>query len=608
MPTDSDRMMRQLLRAAVSAVIVMVAFSLSPYAQERVSPFFAPPEQRGAVTVKLYPTETVEPAKPVLVTFGMPFTHGSITQRGLRTLRVTGKDGQEIPTYVDQLTPWRHVTDESRDSGSVRIARIQLEYTFSATWPSYDTITIAWGGAERSADRPTLNDPKSAWHLVDDEEFTAGDGVIEPDVYAVLPADYLCRGAVKPARMRPFADVPPEREVPAVFSAIFGRSGYDIADHARHNFFYTIINRDDPRVAPGNLCPFKTQSEPWLYDRSSAMFMLYLAGGNVTALREAVRNAQFYRSKLYDDTTRPERFVGLFRLKTPKTEGYPTGNGAMYSYNECLAYMYWLTCDESVLAPIRWVVSAHEMNDEPTRWDPSVGFWTERHTALRLLANTVAFEVTGDAAYRDNLIRQYHDFIRHQNGADGMLPKNRVDGALWHYGGQHGDGADSLMVASSWMTVLTVDAMVRAYACAGDRDIADFVRRVGTFENAACKRDDMHSYSDEPLWYCDYMVRIDGSSAMRSGHTIEHSLEIAGAVAWSAYFARMLGQDDQPLIDLADRLFASYREGVRYWTRPNGPEGGAAVYRVSPWRKYGWEYRPSSSFSWIMESLKDVGK
>jgi len=608
MPTGSEHLVWRLVRAAVSAAIVMVAFSLSPFAQEAVPPFAAPPERQGSVQVKLYPTDAVKPGSTVLVTFGMPFTRGSITQHGLRTVRVTGVDGREIPTYVDQLTPWRHVTDESRDGGSVRVARIQLEYTFSAIWPSYETVTVSWGGGEWSADRSTLTDPKSAWHLVDDGEFSAEDGVMEPDVYAVLPADILCKGTIKPMRIRPFADVPPQRETPAAFVKRIDGSGYDLADHARHNFFYTIINRDDSRVVPGNLCPYKTQSEPWLYDRSSAMFMLYLAGGNVTALREAVRNTQYYLSKLYDDTTRPERFVGLFRLKTPKTEGYPTGNGAMYSYNECLAYTYWLTCDDSMLAPIRQAVSAHEMNDEPTRWNPSVGFWTERHTALRLLANTVAYEVTGAAVYRDNITRQYRDFIRHQNGADGLLPENRVDGALWHYGGQHGDGADSLLVASSWMTVLTVDAMVRAYAFTGDREIADFVRRVGTFENAACKRDDMHSYGDEPLWYCDYMVRFDGASEMRSGHTIEHSLEIAGAVAWSAYFARMLGQDDQSLIDLADRLFASYREGVRHWTRPAGPEDGAAAYRVSPWRKYGWEYRPSASLSWIMESLKRGGK
>jgi hypothetical protein len=152
------------------------------------------------------------------------------------------------------------------------------------------------------------------------------------------------------------------------------------------------------------------------------------------------------------------------------------------------------------------------------------------------------------------------------------------------------------------MTVLTVDAMVRAYALTGDRDIADFIRRTGTFEQAACKRDDQHAYGVGPLWYCDYMVRYDGSSDVRTGHTIEHSLEIASAVAWAAYFSGVLGKDPHPLLELADRMYAAYCAGVRYWIRSDGSEGSA--FRVSPWRKYGWEYRPSGSYSWIMTTLK----
>jgi len=97
-------------------------------------------------------------------------------------------------------------------------------------------------------------------------------------------------------------------------------------------------------------------------------------------------------------------------------------------------------------------------------------------------------------------------------------------------------------------------------------------------------------------------VRYDGTSEVRTGHTIEHSLEIASAVAWAAYFSGALGRDPRPLLDLAGRMYDAYCAGVRYWIRPDGADSDA--FRVSPWRKYGWEHRPSGSFSWIMTTMQ----
>jgi len=575
---------------------------LSGAKSEALESFFAPKQVKGSVPVRLYPMENVRPGNAVTVTFGMPFPRGSITESGLSAVRLLDSRGAEIPAYVDQLTPWRSIGGSGMTTPSVRVARIQFVHVFSAAFPGYETVSVEWGVKHRSKSQPELSSPRAAWHLSESGSFTAADQVYEPDVYAVLPKEYLCNGMIKPARMLPLDNgVPENREDPAAVRQMAAVSGYAVQDHAQHNFFFSIIG-DNPRVAAENRCPFKSQFEPWLYDRSSTMYMLYLRGGRIQALREAVRNARFYTNLLWPADTSPSRFAGLFRLKTPAAEGYPAGNGAMYSYNECLAYTYWLTCDEEMLEPIERVARAHEENDEPSRWDPKLDFWTERHTALRLLANTVAYEVTGNSRYQEALMSQCRDFIWHQNGAGGLLPKDRVDGALWHYGGQHGDGEEKTLTASSWMTVLTVDAMVRAYALTEDRDIADFVRRIGTFEQAACKRDDQHAYGGGPLWYCDYMVRYDGASEVRNGHTIEHSLEIASAVAWAAYFSGALGRDPQPLLDLAGRMYDAYCAGVRYWIRPDGADGDA--FRVSPWRKYGWEHRPSGSFSWIMTTMQ----
>jgi hypothetical protein len=569
--------------------------------------FFAPAQSEGRISVKFYPMENVSPDSAVLVTFGVPFTRGSLTDSGLTSLRVLASDGSEIPAHVASLTPWRHLGNAKQNGRSVRVARIQLQYTFSVSYPDYETVTIEWGRIPRLKDIISFNNPRSAWHLVESGSFSAADSVYEPDVYAVLPKEYMCSGSLKPGRMLPLDNgITAEQEDPGAIDRISDWPGYLEMDHAQHNSFFTLVNEHATRVSPDNLCPYKSEYEPWLYDRSTAMFLLYLRGGHLRALREAVRHTQFYRNNLWDDNTSPSRFTGLFKLKVPEVKGHSTGNGAMYSYNECLAYNYWLTGDEEVLDEIEWIVNAHEMNDEPTRWDPSLGFWTERHTAFRLLANAVAFEVTGKAVYRDSMVSHYRNFIRHQDGAGGLLPADRVDGGLYHFSNQHGDGAPDKLIASSWMTVLTSVAMLRVYALTEDAAIADFIRRIGNFEKAACKLDDMPAYGDGPLWYCDYIVGYDGSSVVRTGHTVAHSLEIASTVAWSAYFSELLGVPDTSLINLADRLYDSYDEGVNYWIKSETNDERNFSFRVAPWRKYAWEYVPSGSLSWVMTSLKQL--
>ena len=146
--------------------------------------------------------------------------------------------------------------------------------------------------------------------------------------------------------------------------------------------------------------------------------------------------------------------------------------------------------------------------------------------------------------------------------------------------------------------------MLRVYALTEDAAIANFIRRIGHFEQAACKLDEKHAYGVGPLWYCDYIVRHDGSSVVRTGHTVEHSLEIAATVAWSAYFSELLGIPDTSLINLADRLYDSYDAGVNFWIKSGESGKGDFSFLVSPWRKYAWEYVPSGSFSWVMTGLK----
>lgn len=599
--------MKNKIKHVPIGIFVLLLFVLNQKIKSQsIAPFFAPSVSTNLIEVRLYPMENVSVGDVKVVTFGLPITRGSLPISNLNTVRVLKSNlttAPEIAAFVNQLTPWRHTSNTSIDNQFVRVAQIQITHTISVAYPNYESVFVEYGVTNRQANVSTFQNPKIHWHQVSSGSFNISDNIQEPDVYAVLPKNYLSDGALKLSRMLPLDNgVPSTRENPANVD-VATYAGYLKHDHAVHNFYFSIVNQDDALVTTPNQCPYKVDSEPWLYDRSTAMYNLYMRSANINVLREAVRNTQFYKSKLYNNTTTPANAVGVFQLKVPNSTSYIGNNGAMYSYNECLAYTYWLVGDADMLEPIKWVVNAHEANSPTNRWSPTSGSWTERFTAFKLLANTVAYEVTGMSLYKDSMQSQAQTFIWHQNGANGQIPSSKIDGGLYHYGSQHGDGTANVLVASSWMTALISEAMLRVYGLTENVSIANFIKRVGDFEKVALKSDANHIYSSTNLWYGDYMMRYDGVSDVRDGSEIEHSMEVSTTLAWGAYFSALTGNYDYSLYTAANNAYNSYDVGVNYWVRPGGPSSGLTAYRVSPWRKYNWEYTPSASFAWLMSSV-----
>jgi hypothetical protein len=577
-----------LLPRAVRSLFYLAGFLLifigGGFRTQANPAFFAPAQTSGSLQVKLYPTEGVTPGTAKLVTFGVPFTRGSVTPAQLAQVRVL-RNGTEIPAYVALLTPWRHVSNPAWDGTFARIVRIQISHTFAVSYPNFETVTVEWGSTNRTQNVVTFQNPRTAWHQVTSGSYVAADNVFEPDVYAVLPKAHLAQGALKLTRMDPVDDAVTEtRDNPTTMdNATF--TGFREMDHAQKNFFYSIINEDDPLVTAANRCPYKTDFEPWLYDRASAIYVLYFRSGFFKALREATRAAEFYRMNINAN--------GWFALKIDDLK---------YVYNENLAYLHWLTADDTPLAKITQVAAKHQSDGIAVRWTPTVNFWTERHTGFRFLSNIIAYEVTGEATYKTRLSSQIADLVWHQNGANGQIPSaNRVDGGLYHYGSQHDwDWDETSLGASPWMSLLVMDPMLRAYALTESTDASNFLRRCGTFLRASLRLTGEHNYPPDEVWSSRYAILYDGTTGQENWGDEEHSLEVGAGLAWSYFFGDAASQ--QPALD----LYETYDEGVNHWTRPAGPASGLTAYRVSPWRKYGWEYRPSGSFSWAIRQETDT--
>ena len=117
---------------SLQADLQVLAAALGPRV---IKPLMPAAELHGVVEVRLHPVEGVAAGSEQLITFGVPFPRGSITQAGLSKVRVLDARGQEIPAFVDQLTPWRHINNAALDSTSVRVARIQIRRALGVVHP-----------------------------------------------------------------------------------------------------------------------------------------------------------------------------------------------------------------------------------------------------------------------------------------------------------------------------------------------------------------------------------------------------------------------------------------------------------------------------------------
>jgi hypothetical protein len=570
-------------------------------------------EAAGSLEVQLHPTEAVSPGTPVLVTFGVPMPRGSLTAARLDTVRVL-KGGTEIPAHVDQMTPWRHATNPSLDGTSVRVVRVQVRTTFAARQP--EPVTVQWGGPARTRDVPELVDARTAWHQVTDgttatggPTFGSADGVFEPDVYAVLPKAWLATSGLK-TPMAPLDDsVGPDRVDPTEVAASY--PGYVEADQAQVNFLYTMINEDDPlagAVADRNTNPFLSSDEPWLYDRGSVLHIGHLRSGYPRFLREAVRNTEFYRTKLWTPANCGNgRCVGSFKMKNP--DAAAAWHDQKYSYNESLALSYWLTGDTAVLPHIEHVVRVYD--DVPNRVGGN--FYTERHIGLKLMAHTVAYEVTGKPEYRDGML-EVLDALRadQTNPSDG----GPADGGIWHTIQSHEGGGGTLAITSPWMSALVADAAARLYLVTDSETVADLLIGLGNHECGAGSylttiRDGVNPLAEQSG---GVHQRLPHYLATRNGlgfdgefdpwSNMEHTSDVAAVVAWGVYFAGLQGDSATAarLRTCADQLYTAFSHVITYWTRPQAPASNQDAYRNTPHRKYTWWFKNSSSFGWAMGS------
>ena len=230
----------------------------------------------------------------------------------------------------------------------------------------------------------------------------------------------------------------------------------------------------------------------WLFDRSSAMFKVYMTTGRVEFLKEAFLSKQFYFNHVRNDGSSPA----------------PAGGRGCWTYGN-------VSCaDGKYIAPQQAKLALALVGDD-SQWDDQLivdmalqadigwnqfgtrdpfdfeteGF-TERAAGLVGLAEIVAYEMTADSTILQHLnervtsLKDMQQTVKPWDSANGWVPKS---GGFDHHIGVH-EGAVSQTDAalgdtdergfSAWMSENVADFLWQTYWITGNTDIPEMLSRL----------------------------------------------------------------------------------------------------------------------------------
>ncbi|MGD8525762.1 MAG: hypothetical protein PVJ63_05910 [Thioalkalispiraceae bacterium] len=496
-----------------------------------------------------------------IITFAIPFPKGIAKNIELISLR--DKNGNEIPSSVSRLIDWRDL--HSNKTVSIRSVLFKLD---SKDLTNRDSAYFVFYGKKRKLKKDIDTPPSQSWVTIDNgvypDEYPINEQIKEPAVYVTLPTDWLSACLLR------------TRTIPLGSS-----SGLSWFDTAYENYSKTAVNDVDPRVTADNKINYASDAEPWLFDRATTLFGIYIRTGDIKWLRHAHRAAQFYANHVSAE--------GFFDLKSYED--------LKYSYGQSMLLDYMLFGDARLLPKIEAVAKAGE------GWNPvytiSRGFWTERHQTYALLAALSAWEATGNdrhaARVREVVGASFGHALNPPNGwpAIGCMPHTRSS---------HEGDATHEAVCSPWMGALFADAIWRYYIHSNDKnalvflgDYADFLVKYGTYIVSA---DVAHISGRTMPWYmASHEFQFSDSGPWAD---YEHTCNVAGAMAKGMWAKKQLDEDTEAIKDTLEELLYSCNEVLDRWHRPRSINTGNPVWRLSPPRKYNWWFGTNLDMPWIL--------
>jgi hypothetical protein len=530
---------------------------------------FPPVQASGTVPLRL--ACGAEATGPRIVAFGLPFPRGFAADAGRIRLEDTAG---EVAADVTELARWRHFNDPAIDGKSIRAVLITFRHDCSKA-PSAD-YTVRWGQArtlradagitpanvaERTwgpqADAHPLEHPQTDNYAID----AAVPALREPAVWVSPPAAWLMqcnlRGPVAPIR------------------AGIGRDWQTGFMRTYVNDVAADVSAFERNENGQGLIHWGHEFEGWLYDRPAVLWNTYVQTGDPKWQRHAHRATQYYAAQIALEGRR-----GSF-AKRP--------GDAKYAHAGGLFSAYLLTGDARLLDRIRAVAEmVGSVNTRLPPFERTTGLWTERHMSVAIGGALSAWEATGEAAYRDRLLRIVEglraDATRPPPGYPGA---EAMSGVLLHRPEVHEEGSFPDVVMSPWMAALMTEALWRYHLHSDDRRALQIL---GDYAQFVAERAIEQQGVD---WAPRYLAGLKGNY---EGIEAEHAFDVMGLLARGRWARLRLGQPVAQIDTQIARLRVTADATFSTWVRNSA---GLPRYRLAPTRKAGWWYGSTYDLAWF---------
>jgi hypothetical protein len=382
-----------------------------------------------------------------------------------------------------------------------------------------------------------------------------------------------------------------------MFSAASPISG--VVGEANFNFGLTFrglygaaynngVNVSIPPYSANQGLFFLTNREPWLYDRASALYALYLRTQDPLILDEAIALADTYMAAVNVSGGG----LGTFTIVGGDNGANPADIKYLYPI---IGVWYEKETDSSVhRARSLAMYNQSLLSYSKTYSAVSAALWTERNTGYAILNCVSAYWLhrnNGDIAAANVALQDAWDYFTM------VETMSAASGAPLHGHNQHEGSAIVTPISSPWMYAFLAEAMLQLYRTDPDVRILNVLSGYGDFllDNAFYLTDenDIPTIQGYPL--PAYLVADTNTpETFREGELLdmEHAADVAALIKKIIWAKTELAQSTVAFTDLVADLEFVAGEVFTYWTRTTE---GYPRYRVNPPRKFGWWFRNNYS-------------
>ncbi len=312
------------------------------------------------------------------------------------------------------------------------------------------------------------------------------------------------------------------------------------------------------------------QREPWLYDRATQVYKLYLRTQDPTIRAKALEYAELYMSGVVPS------FAG---------HDFSTGGGTAgdpkYLY-PIIAWWYERETGDARYRPQARGLYQQCMASFPIAYSPQAALWTERNMNFCIQACLAQHWITGEAQPLADAEAYFNT----------LVTMAQSTGAPLHPHSQHEGSSIGTPVTSPWMAAMMIETLIQLYRTNSDNRIVQWIARYGDFvvDHAFYTNNQVAAFLGMrvPAYLVGTALRYQDDGGP-SGDA-EHCYDVGIMLQKCIWAKQQLGQNTEVMQGVVNEMMTVARIIFQEWTRNTT---GFPRYRVNPPRKYGWWFNGS---------------